>query len=251
MVFVPPTIFHDYELHKTHWDSLDSSSQSSNYTPENYTSTSTPSLSSPSPPPSPRTRGFGKGPIPWAQGGQGSPSRTHLQVIREKEKKMIRRRSGVKPKAKTPRTHGAPNVGDTSSSNTYLEMVECQWAGCTKRLHVDYVSVKHWGQHIRDHYVGKPQMIQCQWDGGCGATVHKSSLWKHIVVHQQKFKIRCPHGCDVFTRGDMMKRHFQTCPFTSRAKWEIDEEDELQNEDGSHSDDYDGDDENSQRRKRK
>jgi len=38
-------------------------------------------------------------------------------------------------------------------------------------------------------------------------------MWKHIVVHQPKFKIRCPRGCDVFTRGDMMKRHLQYCHF--------------------------------------
>ena len=39
-------------------------------------------------------------------------------------------------------------------------------------------------------------------------------MWKHIVVHQPKFKIRCPRGCGVSTRGDMVKRHLQYCRHT-------------------------------------
>jgi len=94
-------------------------------------------------------------------------------------------------------------------------MVQCQWADCTKRLHVDYVSVRHWGKHVREHYAKEQDMIQCEWEGGCGAVINKSSMWKHIIVHEPKFKIRCPHGCDVSTRGDMMRRHLRSCPHAS------------------------------------
>ena len=147
-----------------------------------------------------------------AQDRNGSSEPSPLQALREKERRKIRQRSGVKPKAKTsPR-----GISTATSSNTTLEIVECQWSGCTKRLHVDYVDVKHWGQHVREHYADQPEMVQCKWDGGCGAVISKSSMWKHIVVHQPKFKIRCPRGCDVFTRADMMRRHLQTCSFTSR-----------------------------------
>jgi hypothetical protein len=101
-------------------------------------------------------------------------------------------------------------------------------------MHVDYVDVKHWGQHVREHYADQPEMVECKWDGGCGAVISKSSMWKHIVVHQPKFKIRCPRGCGVFTRGDMMKRHLQSCALTATAEEKSREED-------PHVDDYPGD----------
>ena len=100
-------------------------------------------------------------------------------------------------------------------------MVQCEWGDCTERMHVDYICVKHWGTHIRDHIDDLPNVVQCQWGGVgvCGISIHKSSLWKHIVVHQRKFKIRCPLGCSVFTRGDMMKRHLNSCMFKPRRAW--------------------------------
>ena len=84
-------------------------------------------------------------------------------------------------------------------------------------------------------------MIQCRWDGGCGALVNKSSMWKHIVVHQPKFKVRCPRGCGVSTRGDMMKRHLQSCSRTSGREIESDEEDESEVEEGDRGSGRDGD----------
>ena len=122
-------------------------------------------------------------------------------------------------------------------------MVRCQWEGCTKRLHVDYIDVGHWGKHVREHYANEQDTIKCKWGGGCGAMVNKSSMWKHVVVHQPKFKIRCPRGCDVSTRGDMMRRHLQTCNYTpgQAAKGGEGEEENVGVEEGSHRRDYDGD----------
>ena len=100
--------------------------------------------------------------------------------------------------------------------------------------------------HVREHSIYQPEMIPCQWNGGCGAIINKNSVWKHIVVHQPKFKLRCPRGCDVFTRGDMMKRHLRTCGFTSRRRRiaigsDTDEEDETRREEGPRGDNYNGD----------
>jgi len=74
--------------------------------------------------------------------------------------------------------------------------------------------------------------------------VNKSSMWKHIVVHQPKFKIRCPRGCDVSTRADMMRRHLQTCNYTPGQAAKGSEGDEEKNvgvEEGSHRGDHDDD----------
>lgn len=166
-----------------------------------------------------------------------------LAALREKEKKRIRQSSGVKPKAKTPpQTHGLRDIEASSSSNTPLEMVRCQWEGCTKRLHVDYISVGHWGKHVREHYASEQDTIKCKWEGGCSRVVNKSSMWKHIVVHQPKFKIRCPRGCGVSTRADMMRRHLQTCNYIPGQAGKGRESDEEKNvEEGSHGGDYDDD----------
>lgn len=68
-------------------------------------------------------------------------------------------------------------------------------------------------------------------------------MWKHIVVHQPKFKIRCPRGCDVSTRADMMRRHLRYCPYAhghAAGGWESEEADMEVGEDIHVSDD-DGD----------
>ena len=169
--------------------------------------------------------------------GSSTPSRSPsssspLRTLREKHKKKIRQTSGVKPKAKTPPMHSIRNAGAVSSSKKKLQMVRCQWADCTKKLHVDYVNIKHWSDHIREHYTSQPETMPCQWDG-CDSKINKSSVWKHVVAHQPKFKLRCPHGCDVYTRADMMKRHLRTCPRSSSCDQafggsESDEEGDLQ-----------------------
>lgn len=213
-------------------DDDESSSESSNSTGASSVSTCSPSPSLP-------TRWSGKGPIPRAK--KGPPRQHPLQAPREKERKKIRQRNGVKPKAKSkaksPKIPDLRNVGTTSSSNANFEMVRCQWEDCKRWLHVDYVDVKHWGQHIREHYTDEPDLVPCRWGSGCGAEINKSSVWKHIIVHEPKFKIRCPHGCDVLTRGDMMKRHLRSCPRTSRQTTaEGDSDKENQPQGGSHGD---------------
>lgn len=138
------------------------------------------------------------------------------RALRKKDMRKIRQRSGVKPKVKLSRTCIPRSANPVPTPNETREMVQCQWEGCTKSLHVDYISVKHWGKHIRGHFADKQEMVQCKWDGGCGSVICKSSMWKHVVVHQPKFKIRCPRGCGIFTRADMMRRHLQTCSFIPR-----------------------------------
>ena len=211
---------------------------------ESTGSTPTSSVFTRSPSPFVPARGFDVGPVHMAEDETDSLESSPLAAPREKERKKIRQSSGVKSKVKAPQTHGLRNVEATPSSNTPLEMVQCQWEGCTKRLHVDYISVGHWGKHVREHYANEQDMIQCKWEGGCGAVVNKSSMWKHVVVHQPKFKIRCPRGCDVSTRSDMMRRHLQTCNYTpgQPAKGsEDDEEENVKVEEGSYGGDYDGD----------
>jgi hypothetical protein len=168
-------------------------------------STPTRSLSSSSP-----TRGYGKGPMHSAV--NGSPDESPLKNILKKGKKKIRESDGVKSKAKTGQMCSLRDNDASSSFNNNLEMVECQWTGCTARLHVDFVNVKHWGRHVREHYLDKLDAVECEWEGGCGMKINKGSLWKHIIVHESRFKIRCPRRCGVFTRSDMMKRHLRTCP---------------------------------------
>jgi len=123
-----------------------------------------------------------------------------------------------------------------------MEMVQCQWGNCTERLYVDYVNVEHWGRHVREHYADQQDMIPCEWEGGCSAVIHKSSMWKHVIVHQPKFKIRCPRGCDVSTRSDMMRRHLRSCSYTSTKAAEGSEGDEgedVEVGEDSHGGDYD------------
>ena len=240
-IYVPLNLVNDDGYPYT--DDVDSSSQSSNSTPPS-------SVSSPSPSPSPsrHTRSPSKGPMPRASNEKRSPELSPIQALRGKGRERIRQSSGVKSKAKTPQMHGPQNVCATPSPTTTLEMVQCGWGGCTKRLHVDYVSVKHWGNHVREHYIRQQEMIECKWNGGCGARINKSSVWKHIVVHQPKFKLRCPRGCEVFTRGDMMKRHLRTCPFTPSGATteESDEEGGMQSGEVPHVIDYDGGSEDSE-----
>ena len=166
-----------------------------------------------------------------------------LAALREKERKKIRQSSGVKPKVKAPRKHGPQSLEAAPSSNTPLEMVQCRWDGCTKRLYVDYISVRHWGEHVRTHYSDEQGTIQCKWRGGCGAAVNKSSMWKHVVSHQSKFKVRCPKGCGVSTREDMLPRHTGTCNYTpgQPANGGSDEEEDVEVGEESHGGDYDGD----------
>ena len=199
----------------------------------------------------PISPGFTRSPSPFvpAQGSEDeidSLEPSPLQIIRKKVRKNVRQNSGVKPKAKTSRARGLRDVGAASRSNSPLEMVQCQWAGCTKELHVDYIDVSHWGKHVRGHYANGEASIQCEWNGGCGVSITKSSVWKHIVVHQPKFKIRCPRGCDVSTRSDMMRRHLQSCPYIpgqADKEGEADEEENMEAEEGSHGgDDGDGED---------
>lgn len=211
MTYVPPRIVNGDSYPDTNWNSFGSNSPSSS---------STSSYSTPPGSPSPfrLVRWGGKGPIPRTGNQNGSLERSPLQNLQGKERKKIRQSSGVKYKTKTPRTHSPRDLVAGPHPKPASEMVQCMWEGCTTTMYVDYVNVKHWGKHIREHYTNQPEMIQCQWAGGCGAAIKKSSLWKHIVVHQPRFKLRCPHGCDVFTRADMMKRHLNTCPFLpSRA----------------------------------
>jgi hypothetical protein len=184
---------------------------------------------------------FDVGPVPMDVDEAGPLELSPLPALREKERKKIRQSSGVKPKAKAPQTHGPRNVEAAASSNPPLEMVQCKWEGCTKWLHVDYIDVGHWGKHIREHYADEQDMVQCKWDGGCGVCHNKSSMWKHIIVHEPKFKIRCTRGCDIFTRGDMMKRHLRTCNYTPDQAAKGNKE-----EGGSHGRDYDGDSEDSE-----
>jgi len=145
--------------------------------------------------------------IRWAEGGNDYPEPLPIQTLRQKERKKIREGSGVKPKPKAPRR----SVEAAPSSHLPSETVQCKWADCTEQLHVDYISVEHWGRHIREHYADQQDTIQCKWEGGCGSRFHKSSIWKHIIVHEPRFKIRCPRGCGVSTRGDMMNRHLLYC----------------------------------------
>ncbi|KAF9650308.1 hypothetical protein BDM02DRAFT_3112279 [Thelephora ganbajun] len=235
-----PTIL---DLHKLDTLSLDirrdgidsTSSESTSSTPTGSTFTR-----SPSPPFT--IRGPNVGSVCRAEDENDSHELSPLQTLREKERKKIRQSSGVRPKVKAPQTRSLRTVEAPSRSS--LEMVQCQWTGCTKRLHVDYVSVKHWGKHVREHYANQQDMIQCKWKGGCGAVLGKSSMWKHIVVHQPKFKIRCPRGCDVVTRGDMMRRHLRSCPVTSSQtaeEGESDEEEDTEVEEHVHRGGYDGD----------
>lgn len=121
----------------------------------------------------------------------------------------MRKGSGVMPKASASRRRG----GAATSSESPSELVQCQWAGCTQQFPVNYEDVTHWSQHIRGHATTQPRMVRCMWNGGCGIEVHKSSIWKHVVVHEPRFKLRCPRGCPIFTRGDMMARHLRACRF--------------------------------------
>lgn len=82
--------------------------------------------------------------------------------------------------------------------------------------------------------------------------IHKSSMWKHIVVHQPKFKIRCPRGCGVLTRGDMMRRHLQSCSYSSRraakkGRSEEDEDMEVEESSSGGDSDYNGEDDEGER----
>ena len=192
---------------------------------------------------SPSTRESSPGPAQAAKNEKNSSEPSPILFLREKERKKIRQSSGVKPKAKAPKAKGPRSADAAPSFDPPLETVQCQWAGCTKRLHVDYVSVKHWGKHIRQHYARQQDMVECRWGAGCDAVVSKSSMWKHVVVHQPKFKIRCPRGCDVMTRGDMMRRHLRSCPFNSgkAAAEGGSEEEDTDSEEGAHGDDYEGD----------
>ena len=181
---------------------------------ESTSSTPTRSAFTRSPSPFVPAQGLDVGPARTAEDETESLEPSPLATLREKERKRIRQSSGVKPKAKVPQPRGLRNFEATPSSSTPLEMVQCQWGGCTKRLYVDYINVEHWGKHVREHYADERDTIQCQWEGGCGDVVNKSSMWKHVVRHQSKFKIRCPYGCGVSTRGDMMNRHRKTCNYT-------------------------------------
>ena len=96
-------------------------------------------------------------------------------------------------------------------------------------MHVDYLNVQHWAKHVREHYAHEPEMLHCKWEGGCGSVICKSSMWKHIVVHEPRFKIRCPIGCGVLTRADMVTRHFQACALVRRKN----DEDKPEGEDTS------------------
>ena len=141
--------------------------------------------------------------------GTGSPEPSPLPAPRKKEREKMRQRSGVKSKTSAPRRR----VGVTLSSESPSELVQCRWTGCTQQLLVDYEHVAHWARHIRGHSAAQQQAVRCRWNGGCGAIVHKSSIWKHVVVHEPRFKLRCPRGCPISTRGDMMARHLRSCRF--------------------------------------
>lgn len=172
--------------------------------------------------------------------GNNSLELSPLPALREERRRKIRQGSGVKPKAKAPQTHSRRGSKTAPSSHSSSELVQCQWEGCTQRLYVDYVSVGHWGKHIREHYANQPDSIRCKWGDGCDSVIHKSSMWKHIVVHQPKFKIRCPRGCDVFTRSDMMRRHLQSCTYGSEDG-ESEQEDGVGVGEGSRAGDRGGD----------
>lgn len=92
-------------------------------------------------------------------------------------------------------------------------MVQCRWGDCTEQLYVDHNNVNHWGKHVRAHYASEKDRVQCMWGDECDSVIHKSSMWKHVVVHEEKFKVQCPRGCGVSTRGDMMRRHLQSCNY--------------------------------------
>ena len=169
------------------------------------------------------------------KGRRDSPEPSPIQTLREKGRKKIRQGSGVKTKKKVP-ARAVP------SPYPPPEVVQCRWAKCTKLLSVDYVSVRHLGGHVRAHYADDSEMTRCRWEGGCGAEIHKSSMWKHVVVHQPKFKVRCPFGCDVMTREDMMARHLRSCPFNPGRAAEVGEsegEEDVELGEVSHAGDYD------------
>ena len=169
-----------------------------------------------SPSPHLPTRESSVEPICTTESGDDSPEPSSILFLREKARKKTRRASGVKPKAKARGSH--------------LEMVRCMWDGCGQRLHVDYVNADHWGKHLRGHLPkDRGDVIRCRWGDNCGVSTQKGSMWKHVVVHQPKFKIRCPRGCGVFSRGDMMSRHLLYCPRPPRrGEWENGERAEVE-----------------------
>lgn len=178
-----------------------------------------------------------KSPIRRTKVEKSSPELSPLQTLRKKQKKRVRQASGINTKVKAPKTKPLRDVQVALSSESPLsEMVQCRWGDCTVRLPVNYTNVKNWSTHIRGHCTGRPEMVRCQWDD-CGYLINKSSMWKHMIVHEARFKLRCPLGCGVSTRGDMMKRHLGSCPFAQKA--EGNKENRLQSDGDDHHGDSD------------
>lgn len=101
--------------------------------------------------------------------------------------------------------------------------MRCLWGdGCAFEMAYDYklTTIKAWKGHIVSHLKtpnpsskdarGQAKTVECSW-GECNARVPKGYLFKHIVTHEVRLKLSCPHGCGVAIRDDNLGRHLKSC----------------------------------------
>ncbi|KAF9785767.1 hypothetical protein BJ322DRAFT_739324 [Thelephora terrestris] len=153
---------------------------------------------------------------------QGTSVRDTLSPIKKRERRKLRESAGVKPKPSQERTIGPSNSRQKVTLPPKGTM-RCRWGGnCTFAMAYDYSldTIRSWKTHIASHPTrsdqhaedsgGRVKTVECNW-GGCSAQVEKGYLFKHIVTHEVRFKLLCPHGCGVAFRDDNLDRHLRSC----------------------------------------
>ena len=154
--------------------------------------------------------------------GRSASKENTLGPLKKRERKRLRESAGVNPKPSRERVAGRSNPKPKTSLPPKGAM-RCLWGDdCDIQMAFDYTldTIKGWKNHVAWHLtrfsqpaednVARGKMVICDWDG-CGAMVERGYLFKHIVTHEVRFKLLCPHGCGVDIRDDNLERHLRSC----------------------------------------
>lgn len=153
---------------------------------------------------------------------RGASIQDTLSPTKKRERKKLRESAGVKPKPSQKRIAGPSNSRQKASLPPEGTM-RCLWGDdCVFEMTYDYTleTLKCWKHHIGLHLTRSDQRtedsgergktVTCSWDG-CSAQVERGYLFKHIVTHEVRFKLLCPHGCGIAIRDDNLDRHLRSC----------------------------------------
>jgi len=153
---------------------------------------------------------------------RGTLTQDALGPLRKRQRKKLRETAGVRPKPSRERV-----VGDLDpkphTAFPPMGKMRCLWGDdCTVQMAFDYTfdTIRNWKKHVTSHSnkstedsaesSQRVRLVECRWDG-CDAEVEKGYLFKHIVTHEVRFKLLCPHGCGVTIRDDNLERHLRSC----------------------------------------